>query len=196
MKPIISAAVMGGLFLCCAQPLSAEGLEENLTLNWTFGASAPAELSLSLRVEQPAEIGRALSAFLGTTPAATAVRIDAAPERRWLPALAQWDWRSKRGCRVQVNGVSLLSTASAARDADGKAAKDEPGMSRTTKILLGGAAIAAIGIAASGGHSSSSSNDTGGGGCSCPTCDGQVSAICSGNRLDDDGDCSTTCDTL
>jgi len=186
LSKVISAAAVAATTLWPALALpGGDSFEESLSLQWTFGAAAPSELSLSLRLEQPAEIGRALADFLGTTAEAAEL------QRRWLPPRARLDWRSNRGCAVRLNGMSLADESGAA--------KSEPGMSRTTKYLLGGAALVAVGVAVAGG--SSSSEPAGGiggpGGCVCPNCDGQVSAVCSGGRLDDDGDCTnTTCDTL
>ena len=179
-------------------------IEQNLTMGWTFGASTAPALSLSLRIEQPADIGTALSAFLGATaPATTDPSGVVQRPHSILPALAQWDWRSQRGCRVRVNGLSLFSSHGRQQLDD---SQPESGMSTTTKVLLGGAALAAVAVAVSGGGSGGGSGGSGGenGGGSCASCnsdafhvcDGQVSAVCDGSRLDDDGDCSTTCDTL
>ena len=202
MKKAVGLGVTVAVLLWSEFASSGANIEQNVTMGWTFGASSPPELSLSLRIEQPAEIGRALSAFLGATAPATADRFGAVERpHSLLPALAQWDWRSQRGCRVRLNGLSLFSTPGP-QHLDGS--QSETGMSTTTKVLLGGAALAAVAVAVSGGGGGGGSSGGDGGGGSCASCnsdafhvcDGQVSAVCGGSRLDDDGDCSTTCDTL
>lgn len=169
------------------------GFDQNLLVGFSFGGPERPELSLSLRIEQPAEIGRAIANVLGTAPPSASGTPAVVGPNALLPPLAQWDWRSHAGWRARVNGLSVFMTPDAASAAEAK----QRGFSSTTKYLLGGAALAAVAVAVAGG-SSSKKSDGGSGdpGCNCPTCDGQVSAICSNNRLDDDGDCSTTCDTL
>lgn len=178
--------------MSASQPL-ADSAQARLYGEWHFPSAGYSQLKLGLRLEQPPQLAQRLGFLRALRPAA---------QSPLLPALAQWEWRAGEQ-EFSVDGVRLGAKPGAGALHQTEAAADSGGFSTTTWIAAGAAAVAlAVAAGGHGGGNSGSSGGSGGPYCGSDSfhqCDGVPSGVCGAppsQRFDDDGDCSTTYDTL